>query len=46
LLPPDNATGNFNKIVQRLTVKILVDKGNEALLLRSGMSAEVTVNLK
>lgn len=46
LLPPDNATGNFNKIVQRLTVKILLDKGNEALLLRSGMSAQVTVNLK
>lgn len=46
LLPPDNATGNFNKIVQRVTVKILLDKGNEALLLRSGMSAEVSVNLK
>ncbi len=46
LLPPDNATGNFNKIVQRVTVKILLDTGNDALLLRSGMSAEVTVNLK
>lgn len=46
LLPPDNATGNFNKIVQRLAVKVLLDKGNEALLLRPGMSAEVTVNLQ
>mgnify|MGYP003335122122 CR=1 FL=1 len=46
LLPPDNATGNFNKIVQRLSVKVLIDKGNEAFLLRSGMSAKVTVDLK
>lgn len=46
LLPPDNATGNFNKIVQRLTVKVLIDKGNEEFLLRSGMSAKVTVDLK
>lgn len=46
LLPPDNATGNFNKIVQRLSVKVLLDKGNELLVLRPGMSAEVTVNLR
>jgi membrane fusion protein (multidrug efflux system) len=46
LLPPDNATGNFNKIVQRLAVKVLLDNGNELLVLRPGMSAEVTVSLK
>ena len=46
LLPPDNATGNFNKIVQRLSVKVLLDSGNELLVLRPGMSAEVTVSLK
>ncbi|PTQ89046.1 HlyD family secretion protein [Agitococcus lubricus] len=46
LLPPDNATGNFNKIVQRLSVKILLDQPNDGLLLKSGMSAQVTVSLK
>ena len=46
LFPPDNATGNFNKIVQRLSVKVLLDSGNELLVLRPGMSAEVTVSLK
>jgi membrane fusion protein (multidrug efflux system) len=47
LLPPDNATGNFTKIVQRLTVKIVLDSAsNDALraLLRPGMSVEVTVD--
>ncbi len=45
LLPPDNATGNFNKIVQRVPVKILLDQGNPGGKLRPGMSAEVTVTL-
>lgn len=36
LLPPDNATGNFTKIVQRIPVKITLD--NEATGLRPGMS--------
>lgn len=47
LLPPDNATGNFTKIVQRIPVKILID--SDTLLvgrLRPGMSVEVTVNTK
>lgn len=47
LLPPDNATGNFTKIVQRIPVKIVVDKDDPlAGLLRPGMSVEPTVNTK
>lgn len=40
LLPPDNATGNFTKIVQRVAVKIAIDDaGGLAARLRAGMSA-------
>ena len=46
LLPPDNATGNFTKIVQRVPVKIVLDDHKLAGLLRPGMSAEPTVNTK
>ena len=46
LLPPDNATGNFIKIVQRVPVKIVLDDHNLKGLLRPGMSAEPTVNTK
>jgi membrane fusion protein (multidrug efflux system) len=45
LLPPDNATGNFTKVVQRVPVRIAVTKpcsGNHAL--RPGLSANVHVN--
>ena len=49
LLPPDNATGNFTKIVQRIPVKIVFDadsmQGYEALL-TPGSSAVVTVSTK
>jgi membrane fusion protein, multidrug efflux system len=47
LLPPDNATGNFTKIVQRLPVRIHVpaDVAREGLL-RPGMSVVVRVNTK
>jgi membrane fusion protein, multidrug efflux system len=47
LLPPDNATGNFTKIVQRLPVRIRVpaDVAREGLL-RPGMSVVVSVNTK
>jgi membrane fusion protein, multidrug efflux system len=47
LLPPDNATGNFTKIVQRLPVKIAIDK-NDPLLgtLRPGMSVEPAIDTK
>jgi membrane fusion protein (multidrug efflux system) len=44
LLPPDNATGNFTKVVQRVPVKILVKQsGDSARLLRPGMSVYVTI---
>jgi membrane fusion protein, multidrug efflux system len=47
LLPPDNATGNFTKIVQRLPVRIAVPSDVAAKrLLRSGMSVVVSVNTK
>jgi membrane fusion protein (multidrug efflux system) len=46
LLPPDNATGNFTKIVQRVPVKIALDEHNLNGLLRPGMSAEPTVDTK
>jgi len=47
LLPPDNATGNYTKIVQRVPVKIIIDENalpND--LLKAGMSVEPTVNTK
>ena len=44
LLPPDNATGNFTKIVQRLPVKIVLDPGQAAATrLRPGLSVIATV---
>ena len=47
LLPPDNATGNFTKIVQRVPVKIVVDANDPlANLLRPGMSVEPTIDTK
>jgi membrane fusion protein (multidrug efflux system) len=46
LLPPDNATGNFTKIVQRVPVKIVLDDQSPKGLLRPGMSAVPTVNTK
>ena len=47
LLPPDNATGNYVKVVQRVPVKIKITAGKDTLaLLRPGMSANVSVILK
>lgn len=46
LLPPDNATGNFTKIVQRIPVKIALDDSALNGLLRAGMSVEPTVDTK
>jgi membrane fusion protein, multidrug efflux system len=47
LLPPDNATGNFTKIVQRIPVRIAIDP-DDALRgdLRPGMSVTATVDLR
>ena len=45
LLPPDNATGNFTKVVQRIPVKIVLDPGHPLEgRLRPGFSAEVTIH--
>jgi membrane fusion protein (multidrug efflux system) len=47
LLPPDNATGNFTKIVQRIPVKIMLDPdASLAGLLRPGMSVESVIDTK
>ncbi|HEX5213810.1 MAG TPA: HlyD family secretion protein [Vicinamibacterales bacterium] len=44
LLPPDNATGNFVKVVQRVPVKIVLDNPHDAAaVLRPGMSVNATV---
>ncbi|MFZ3201934.1 MAG: HlyD family secretion protein [Candidatus Acidiferrales bacterium] len=44
LLPPENATGNYVKVVQRLSVKIVIDPGEDSdLSLRLGMSVEPKV---
>lgn len=44
LLPPENATGNWIKVVQRLPVRIDFDEEVPARLLRLGLSCEVTVD--
>ncbi len=47
LLPPDNATGNFAKIVQRIPLKIVVDEDDPLVgKLRPGMSVESTIDTK
>ena len=47
LLPPDNATGNFTKVVQRISVKILIDDADGlADRLVPGMSVEASVNAR
>jgi len=46
LLPPDNATGNFTKIVQRVPVKIVLDDRKLNGMLRPGMSAEPTIDTR
>jgi membrane fusion protein (multidrug efflux system) len=46
LLPPDNATGNFTKVVQRVPVKIAIDDSPLTKQLRAGLSAVVTVRTR
>ena len=46
LLPPENATGNYVKVVQRVPVKILLDEPNAGHLLRPGMSVDAKVWIK
>jgi membrane fusion protein (multidrug efflux system) len=46
LLPPENATGNFVKVVQRVPVKILIDGNDQRkILLAPGMSVEASVTI-
>ncbi len=47
LLPPENATGNYVKVVQRIPVKIVLDRGQDPQhLLRPGMSVEPKVTVQ
>ncbi len=46
LMPPENATGNFNKVVQRVPVKVLIDRKAGDPVIRPGLSAEVKVDLR
>lgn len=47
LLPPDNATGNFTKVVQRVPVKVRFTAGQQGLdLLRGGLSAVVNIQTR
>jgi membrane fusion protein, multidrug efflux system len=46
LLPPDNATGNFTKVVQRVPVKIALDDSAATSRLRPGLSAVVSVRTR
>ncbi len=49
ILPPDNATGNFVKTIQRLPIKISIDADNDVekvKLLRPGMNVDVDVHIK
>ena len=47
VLPPENATGNFTKIVQRVPVRIVLDgKDGDLDLLRPGLSVKASINTK
>jgi len=47
LLPPDNATGNFTKVVQRIPVKVVLDRNSANLEdLRPGMSVTPSIDIK
>jgi membrane fusion protein (multidrug efflux system) len=46
LLPPDNATGNFTKVVQRIPVKIALNRDESLIELRPGMSVIPTIETR
>jgi membrane fusion protein (multidrug efflux system) len=46
LLPPDNATGNFTKVIQRMPVRIKLQDPPAGVVLRPGMSLELTVDTR
>ena len=44
ILPPQNASGNWVKVVQRVPVRIVFDPGQDLSLLRAGMSVNVDID--
>ena len=47
VLPPENATGNFTKIVQRVPVRVVLDKQDDVLgILRPGLSVVANVDTR
>jgi membrane fusion protein (multidrug efflux system) len=46
LLPPDNASGNFTKVVQRVPVRVKLDKLPPGIALRPGLSVELTIDTR
>jgi len=45
LIPPDNASGNFTKVVQRIPIRIDIDQSSDPMfLLRQGLSAVVSID--
>jgi membrane fusion protein (multidrug efflux system) len=46
ILPPENATGNYVKVVQRVPVKIVLDRVPRNCVLGPGMSVEPTVKVR
>jgi membrane fusion protein (multidrug efflux system) len=47
LLPPDNATGNFTKVVQRIPVKLIIDSNQQGLdRLHAGMSVTAVIAIR
>lgn len=46
VIPPENATGNFTKIVQRVPVRIVLDDPSQAALLRPGLSTTISVDTR
>jgi membrane fusion protein (multidrug efflux system) len=44
ILPPQNASGNWVKVVQRVPVRIVFDKDQDLSLLRAGMSATIEID--
>lgn len=46
MMPPDNATGNFNKVVQRVPVRIAIDPAANASLIKPGLSVVAKVDIR
>jgi membrane fusion protein (multidrug efflux system) len=46
LMPPDNATGNFNKVVQRIPIRISIDPSPHQDLIKPGMSVIASVDIR